>query len=199
MKRILFGLIIVSILAAGIANATELTLKTTEKYYATLNIKNSLRSMVDHVCQQMLNSMYFNVSQELKKKRLNDNDIKIYMEVIQINVFDIRNTMLANIEQLIPIKKLIPEVYYPALKKHFSEEEIEELTKFYNSPLGKKTITEMPAVNQESAQLLGQSPNYIPVLRAFLSKEMDKRKDTIKKEIDAKLAKARKEQKKTTK
>lgn len=198
MKKIFLGLAIASVLTVGIASATELTLKTTEKYYATLNIKNSLRTMVDHVCQQMLNRMYFNVSQELKKKRQSENDIKIYMEVIQINVFDIRNSMLANIEQLVPVNKLIPEVYYPALKKHFSEEEIEELTKFYNSPLGKKTITEMPAVTRESAQLLGQSPNYITALQKFLSDEMERRKDIIKKEIDSRLAGARKEQLKKT-
>lgn len=199
MKKIFIALAAASVLIAGFANATELTLKTAEKYYAALNMKGSFKVMVDHVCNQMLNSMYVNVSQELKRKRLNEADIKVYMRVIQTNVFDVKNSMMMNIDQLIPMNKMIPEIYYPVLKKHFSEEEIVELTTFYNSPLGKKTVTEMPAVTQESAQLLGQSPNYFPVLQKFLSDEMEKRKGIIKKEIDTEIARTRKTQKKTTK
>jgi len=199
MKKLLLGLTIAGVLMTGIANASELTLKTTEKYYAVLNIKNNLRTMVDVVCNQMLNGIYRDISQDAKKKRMSEGDIKIYMGVIRTNVFDIRNSMLMNVDQLLPVKQLISEIYYPTLKKHFSEEEIVELTNFYNTPLGKKTITEMPAIMQENAQLLSQSPNYLPALQKFLSSEMDKRKDIIKKEIDTEIAKAKKKQKKTTK
>lgn len=199
MKKLLMALIIACVLISGIANASELTLKTTEKYYAALNIQNNLKTMVDIVCNQMLNSIYYNVSQDAKKQRMSEGDIKIYMNVVRTNVFDIRNSMLMNVDQLLPAKQLVSEIYYPSLKKHFSEEEIVELTNFYYTPLGKKTITEMPAIMQENAQLLSQSPNYIPALQKFLSSEMEKRKDIIKKEIDTEIAKTKKKQKKTTK
>lgn len=199
MKKGLIGLILASVIIAGIANASELTLKTTEKYYEALNVKNSLKTMVDLVGNQMLNSIYANVLQEAKKKRMSQDDVKIHMRVVQTNVFDIKNSMLMNIDQLVPVKKLVPDIYYPALKKHFSEEEIVELIKFYNTPLGKKMIAEMSLVTQESAQLLGQSPQYLPALQKFLSGELDKRKDVMKKEIETESAKAKKEQKKTTK
>ncbi len=49
---------------------------------------------------------------------------------------------------------------------------------------------------QENAQLLKQSPNYLPALPKFLSSEKEKRKDIIKKEIDRRLQRPRKSRKK---
>ncbi len=40
--------------------------------------------------------------------------------------------------------------------KHFSEEELSGLLAFYKTPLGQKTIRELPAVMQEAAQLGGR-------------------------------------------
>ena len=38
----------------------------------------------------------------------------------------------------------------PIYDKYYSESEIEELTAFYNSPIGKKTIETLPKLTQES-------------------------------------------------
>lgn len=41
----------------------------------------------------------------------------------------------------------------PVYEKHFSDEEIKQLTAFYETPLGKKAISELPAVVSESQQI----------------------------------------------
>ncbi len=38
----------------------------------------------------------------------------------------------------------------PIYKKHFTEEDLRQIIQFYNSPVGKKTIQQMPQIMQES-------------------------------------------------
>ena len=47
------------------------------------------------------------------------------------------------------------DLIVPIYDKYYSENEIEELTVFYNSPIGKKTIDTLPKLTQES-MLAGQ-------------------------------------------
>ncbi|MBK4991385.1 DUF2059 domain-containing protein [Pseudomonas sp. S36] len=59
----------------------------------------------------------------------------------------------------------------------FTEQELKDLVKFYESPLGKKVLREMPKVTQESAQLTQQSLEpAVPVVNKLLedmTKELD--------------------------
>ena len=60
---------------------------------------------------------------------------------------------------------------------NFSEQELKDLVKFYQSPLGKKVLEKMPAVTQQSAQLTQQKlESAVPVvnnLLADMTKELD--------------------------
>lgn len=196
MKKISAGLLAAAVFLAVNAFASELTLKTTERYYAVLNLKNSMRQMIDIMGNQALANMQYYTAQDMKKRGIAENEIKAVMAVIKTNVMDIKNVTLSNLDQLLPLKQIIPEIYYPVLKKHFSEEEVLQLIKFYQSPLGKKTIKEMPVIMSESSQLLNQSPNYVPKLQKFFSGELDKRKEVMRKEMEKEIEKARKESEK---
>ena len=59
----------------------------------------------------------------------------------------------------------------------FTEAELKDLVKFYESPLGKKVLREMPKVTQQSAQLTQQSLEpAVPVVNKLLedmTKELD--------------------------
>ena len=59
----------------------------------------------------------------------------------------------------------------------FTEQELKDLVKFYESPLGKKVLSEMPKVTQQSAQLTQQSLEpAVPVVNKLLedmTKELD--------------------------
>ncbi len=65
----------------------------------------------------------------------------------------------------------------------FSEQELKDLVKFYESPLGKKVLREMPKVTQQSAQLTQQSLEpAVPVVNKLL--------DDMTKELDPNAGKA---------
>jgi hypothetical protein len=196
MKKLSAGLLVAAVLLAGNAFASELTLKTTEKYYSILNLKNSMRQMIDLMGNQVLANMQYYTAQDMKKRGMADDEIKAVMAVIKTNVMDIKNVTLSNLDQLLPVKQIIPEIYYPVLKKHFSEEEVQQLIKFYQSPLGKKTIKEMPVIMSESSRMLNQSSKYVPNIQKFFSGELDKRKEVMRKEMEKEIEKARKESEK---
>jgi hypothetical protein len=44
----------------------------------------------------------------------------------------------------------LTDLIVPIYDKHFSEEDIDQIIAFYNSPIGKKLISEMPMIMQES-------------------------------------------------
>ena len=44
-------------------------------------------------------------------------------------------------------------MYIPIYKKHFAHDEIKELIKFYESPIGRKMVEKMPAIMQESTAI----------------------------------------------
>ncbi|PLU85941.1 MULTISPECIES: DUF2059 domain-containing protein [Pseudomonas] len=65
----------------------------------------------------------------------------------------------------------------------FTEQELKDLVKFYESPLGKKVLREMPKVTQQSAQLTQQSLEpAVPVVNKLL--------DDMTKELDPNAGKA---------
>lgn len=50
----------------------------------------------------------------------------------------------------------ITEVYIPIYAKYYTESEIDELIKFYKSPVGKKTISVLPDIMKESIDAGGK-------------------------------------------
>ncbi|NTX17731.1 DUF2059 domain-containing protein [Myxococcus sp. CA056] len=74
----------------------------------------------------------------------------------------------AALDNAIGWKKIKPKMVdlYTAT---FTEDELSELIKFYESPLGKKVLREMPKVTQQSAQLTQQSLEpAVPVVNKLL-------------------------------
>lgn len=65
---------------------------------------------------------------------------------------------------------------YPVYAKHFSIDEVKQLTAFYKSPLGAKTLTEMPQVINET--MATGIVTFQPKLAALIDK-------TVKTQIDA--------------
>jgi hypothetical protein len=67
------------------------------------------------------------------------------------------------------------ELIYPIYHKHFTLNDIKELIAFYNTPIGKKTVTVMPQLTQESmitGQMWGQTLG--PIIQERITKRFEK-------------------------
>ncbi|GGU69324.1 hypothetical protein GCM10009504_27980 [Pseudomonas laurentiana] len=75
----------------------------------------------------------------------------------------------AALDQAIGWNKLKPDMVQ-LYTSTFSESELKDLVKFYESPLGKKVLEKMPMVTQQSAQLTQQKlESAVPVVNKLLS------------------------------
>ena len=75
----------------------------------------------------------------------------------------------AALDQAIGWNKLKPDMI-KLYTSNFSETELRDLVKFYQSPLGKKVLEKMPQVTQQSAQLTQQKlESAVPVVNKLLA------------------------------
>jgi hypothetical protein len=70
--------------------------------------------------------------------------------------------------------KYLAELYSPLYAKHYSEAELRELTAFWQSPIGKKTIAAMQELTEGSSQILQEaSVAFIPEFQAAVDKRFE--------------------------
>lgn len=72
--------------------------------------------------------------------------------------------------------QIMEKVYYPLYDKFFTEEDLQTLIDFYQTPTGKKTITVMPQLLQESIQRFSQiiQPQATQIFKEIFQQEIDR-------------------------
>jgi hypothetical protein len=68
------------------------------------------------------------------------------------------------------------------LSTHFTVSEVEELIKFYESPLGQKYVSSAPTIMQETSVLINQK--YVPQLQKISTKVAEEEMKKIKPELE---------------
>lgn len=67
-----------------------------------------------------------------------------------------RNIFETVFKKEVRFRDLVDNVYIPVYSKHFSESELKEIIKFYNSQVGKKVAKLTPSIMQESSNTFNQ-------------------------------------------
>ncbi|HEY9865988.1 MAG TPA: DUF2059 domain-containing protein [Candidatus Obscuribacterales bacterium] len=72
--------------------------------------------------------------------------------------------------------QIMEKVYYPLYDKFFTEEDLQTMIDFYQTPTGKKTITVMPQLIQESMQRFSQiiQPQATQIFKEIFEQEIDR-------------------------
>jgi len=67
-------------------------------------------------------------------------------------------------------------VYYPLYDKYFTEEDLQAMIDFYKTPTGKKTISVMPQLLQESMQRVSQiiQPEATRIFKEIFEQEIER-------------------------
>lgn len=90
--------------------------------------------------------------------------------------------MKVKITSVMSLNELITNVYYPAFSKQFTVTEVEQITAFYESPIGQKYISAIPSVMQESMAIINQK--YTPQLQKISLKLIEEEMQKIKPEVE---------------
>lgn len=72
--------------------------------------------------------------------------------------------------------QILEKVYYPLYDKFFTEKDLQTMIDFYQTPTGKKTITVMPQLLQESIQRFSQiiQPEATQIFKEIFQQEIDR-------------------------
>ena len=78
------------------------------------------------------------------------------MQMIEQAMDSFLKKLRVEIKKLMPFDELVTNIYTPVYAKHFKIEEINKITSFYKSPVGRKFISVVPTLMQESMTMINQ-------------------------------------------
>ncbi|MBN2427464.1 MAG: DUF2059 domain-containing protein [Deltaproteobacteria bacterium] len=119
----------------------------------------------------MQNAAEMNQSQKDQIIQLSEQSMKRMLE-----------TLRAEIGKVMPFEDLLKNIYIPIYSRHFKIEEIEEVTAFFETPVGRKFVSAAPSMMKESMTLINEQ--YSKQLREAGSRVAQKELSWLKGEID---------------
>jgi uncharacterized protein len=81
--------------------------------------------------------------------------------------------------QRVRFSEVMEQIFFPLYDKHFTETELKELVAFYKSPTGKKFISVVPQLTQESMTKTGEL--VMPKLSALVNELVEEELKSLKK------------------
>jgi uncharacterized protein len=81
--------------------------------------------------------------------------------------------------QRAPFSEVMEQIYFPLYDKHFTESELKDLAAFYKSPTGKKFISVVPQLTQESMAMIGEL--MMPKIAALVNEVVEEEVKNLKK------------------
>jgi hypothetical protein len=183
--KIVFLFFLVFLVAAPYAKALDQ--KAEIKVYQRFFKATGAESQYDQIVNLMVAQFQQEFSPAIRElaKKMGDATPEEKEKVRQLIEQAIKNyfpKMKVKITSVMPWNELITNVYYPAFSKQFTVSEVEEITKFYESPIGKKYVSAMPTIMQESLTLINQK--YAPQLQKISSKLIEEEMKKINQEAE---------------
>jgi hypothetical protein len=129
-----------------------------QAYVELMRIRPSYRPMME-----------FAVSEQ---RELSDEDKQRLLE--RLSDFDAFSEQFGTrLGENLDFSKVITDVYYPLYDSAFSEGDLEKMVEFYRTPVGRKTIRQMPAIMQNAAETIDRlvRPVSIRVIQDIVAEE----------------------------
>lgn len=113
--------------------------------------------MVDQMMDQMLPILQQQTDQLFKNDTAKEAKTKEFFDFVKS-------------ETVLITKKLIDEDMVGIYDKHFTHEEIKELSAFYATPLGKKLLVKTPIISGETMQIMMK--NHLPAFQTKVGEKL---------------------------
>ncbi len=142
------------------------------KQMRQLIIQQFTKGLLAAINQTLSNNGAISVDDQVKVKKLTNNFVQ-----------DATKRMFENYDKELPFSDLVKNVFIPTYEKHFTLDEIKEITAFYKKPLGQKFVKLAPTMMHETvgrmSTLYGQTLHDIGL--KVMKEEMGKFKMAIDK------------------
>ncbi len=184
LKTAFFALLVFLVLCPSIqAQDKKEELKVYQNFFKATNIEAQYSQIQNMMLSQLQQGFIVSFREALK----NIGDITPEQQEKLKQLFDqsrgnFVKKMQAKITETMPLNDLITNVYYPAFSKHFTIDDIKEITKFYESPVGRKLIATTPTAMQEATTMMNEK--YAAQLQKIGTKIAEEEVKKIKPEIE---------------
>lgn len=155
MKSIFFTVFIVGVAAfisMPFTYANDLiTAETFNKYSEVAGFEKQYNQMINIFVSNFQNGMVQGFEESIKVKGVRADIKQKITPMVRQSAENIKSNFERLFKTEINFSDLVNSVYLPVYQKHFTEQEIIELIKFYKSPIGKKLSDLSPTIMQESS------------------------------------------------
>lgn len=183
--KIVFLSFLVLLVTVPCANALDKKeeLKVYQKFYKVTNAESQYNQILNIMVGQFQQGFVVGFREAAKKmENATPEEQDKFRQLFEKGMASYVQKMRKKAAEVMTLDELINNVYYPALSKHFTVPEVEELIKFYESPVGQKYISVSPIVMQESSAVINQK--YMPQLQKISIKVAEEEMNKIKPELE---------------
>jgi hypothetical protein len=130
------------------------------KFLNAIGIEAQYNQMINLMVTQYQQSFVTGVQTAIKKVNdISEKDKTDIQKVANESMNSFLQKLKVKINEIMPYQDLVSKIYLPVYKKHFTIDEIKEITSFYEKETGKKYISMASTLMQESAAIYNQNYN----------------------------------------
>jgi len=131
-----------------------------KKFFNAIGIESQYNQMINLMINQYQQNFAAGVQSSIKKlNEISEKDKADIQKVANESVANFLQKIKAKMNEIMPFQELVKNIYMPVYKKHFTIDEIKEITSFYEKETGKKFVSTAPALMQESVAIYNQNYN----------------------------------------
>jgi hypothetical protein len=130
------------------------------KFLNAIGIEAQYNQMINLMVTQYQQSFVTGVQTAIKKVNdISEKDKTDIQKVANESMKSFLQKLKVKMNEIMPYQDFVSKIYLPVYKKHFTIDEIKEITSFYEKETGKKYISIAPTLMQESADVYNQNYN----------------------------------------
>jgi len=176
--------ILVLLALSSVANAGSYN-DDLKKLFEITGVLNNYISLNSQVINQMQTGFLRAADQSIDGSSYSADQKKQAGEILKARFTTMVKNYEAHIKKSMPYDKVTNEIYMPLYKESYSHAEVQELIKFYQSPLGKKTLEFNGRAGQEASKRTAQK--YDTIIVGFVERQIKDNIAIVKKEIAAQV------------
>ncbi len=144
-------------------------LKVCQKFYKVANTGSQYNQMLNAMVTQFQQGFVVGLVDAAKKlENATPEEKQKFGQLFQKAMESYTQKISVKAKEVMSLSDLIDDVNCPVLSKHFTVSEVEELIKFFESPVGKKYTAAAPLLLQEQIAIINQK--YVPQLKKISDK-----------------------------
>jgi uncharacterized protein len=129
-------------------------------FFAVIGTEAQYNQMTNSMISQYAQTFASGVKDIVKKiDKISEKDQTEVQKLVNESMAGFNGKIKDKIRETVPYQDLVNNIYIPVYKKYFTNDEIKDITKFYESGTGKKMVSLASSISQEVTTTLGQTYN----------------------------------------